>query len=324
MTRYFLRRLAASLILLWLVVSLTFVLLQAAPGDPLANLMETGRGRLPPEHEARLKAIYGLDQPLHQQYLSWLSAAVRGDWGYSIARQRPVAQIVREALPTTLSLAFAAILVEYLIAVPLGVWAARRAGSAGDHGLRLVTMVAWATPSFWLGLMALFTFSYWLPWFPGGHLSSPGASSWPLGAQLLDRLHHLILPALVLGGVAAGGTSRFVRNGLLEQLGQDYIRTARAKGLPENRVVWRHGMRNTLIPLLQLLGLSLPTLLNGSLVTEIVFSLPGLGLVTVQALLARDLPVILATTALSGFLVIFANFAADLLHAVLDPRVRRA
>ncbi|MEM7483063.1 MAG: ABC transporter permease [Acidobacteriota bacterium] len=318
------RRLVSSLILLWLIVSFTFVLLQIAPGDPLATLTQGTSGKLPPEQIARLERIYGLDRPVHEQYFSWLSSALTGDWGYSITQQRPVTRIIAEALPTTLSLALAAILVEYLIAIPLGVWAARRAGTWKDHALRGASLLLWAMPAFWAGLMALLVFSYWLPWFPGGHSSSPMAHQLPWFRQLWDRLHHLTLPALVLGVLAAGGTARFVRNGLLEILGQDFIRTARAKGLPERRVVWVHGMRNAMVPVLQILGLSLPILLNGSLVIEIVFSLPGLGRATVQAIAARDYPVLLATTAFSGVLVIGANLLVDLVHTALDPRVRRA
>jgi len=244
-TGYLARRLLSSLLLLLLVASLTFFLLHLVPGDPLNSL--TGDRSLPPEQRARLERLYGLDRPLAEQYLAWLGAAARWDWGTSITRQRPVTTIIGEALPATVLL-----------------------------------------------------------------------------ARLADRLHHLALPALVLGLTMAAGTTRFVRNSLLEVLSLDHVRTARAKGLGEGRVLLVHGLRNALPPILQLIGLSLPSLLNGVLVIEVVFSWPGLGLTTVQAIRSLDYPVILAVTTFTGALVVLGNLAADLLHAAVDPRVREA
>jgi peptide/nickel transport system permease protein len=178
-------------------------------------------------------------------------------------------------------------------------------------------------PTFWLALMAVLLLSYLIPVFPASHMHSPSADRLSAAGRLFDLLYHLALPALVLGTAAAAGTARFVRNSLLDVLGQDYIRTARAKGLSEPRVLLVHALRNALAPLLQLLGLSLPLLLNGSLVVEVIFAWPGLGRVTFQAIAARDYPVVLATTALSGVLVVAGNLLADLLHVAADPRLRR-
>lgn len=324
MTRYVLRRLAASALLLLLLVSLVFALLHIAPGDPLNTLAGGEAGRLPPEQRAALERTYGLDRPLPAQYVAWLGAAVRGDWGTSISRQRPVSRILGEALPATVLLALAAFLVEWLLALPLGILAARRKGTAIDRGASTLGLVFYALPVFWLALMAVWGLSYRLPLFPASHAAAAGIGSEPALAQLLDRLHHLALPALVLGFAAAGGTLRYVRNSLLEVLDQDYIRTARAKGLSERRVLWVHAMRPALAPILQLMGVSLPALLNGVLVVELVFSWPGLGQTTVQAIRALDYPLVMATTTLSGALVIVGNLASDLLHAAADPRVRDA
>lgn len=321
MSRYLLRRLAASLLLVWVVVSLTFVLVHAAPGSPVRVLGGQAGGAA--EQERRLERIYGLDRPLHEQYLDWLASVARGDWGASLATGRPVARMIGEALPNTLLLAVAATCVEYAVALPLGIWAARRQGKPADHLIRAGSLLLYSVPIFWLGLMAILVFAFLWPVLPPGHMTSPGAGAASLPARLLDVGLHLLLPALVMGVVLAGSTLRFVRNGLLDVLGQDYIRTARAKGLSEGRVVRVHALRNALVPIVQLLGLTLPTLLNGVVVAEVVFSWPGVGRVMIQALNSRDYPVILATTTLAAVLVIAGNLAADLAHAAVDPRLRR-
>ena len=279
MTRYVLRRLAASAVLLLLLVTLVFGLLHAAPGDPLNTL--TGGGghlmKLPPEQRASLERTYGLDKPLPVQYLSWLSACIRGDWGTSISQQRPVSRIIAEALPATILLALAAFLVEWSLALPLGILAARRKKSWAARLATNTSLVFYALPTFWLALMAIWGLTYRLPLFPSSHIASVGMDGQPWLTQLLDRLHHLALPALVLGIVAFGASLRYVRSSLLEVLGQDYIRTARAKGLSQRRIVWVHAMRPALAPVLQLMGVSLPALLNGVLVVELIFGWPGLG-----------------------------------------------
>jgi peptide/nickel transport system permease protein len=323
-TGYVVRRLAASLLLLLLLVSLVFALLHAVPGDPLNALAGGQVEHLTAEQRARLERVFGLDRPLGAQYLAWLAAAVRGDWGISISRQRPVARVIAEALPATVLLAVAAMAVEYALALPLGVWAARRRGTAPDRLARGLGLLLYALPGFWIALMAVYVFAYLVPIFPASHAADPGAAALPPLERLADRLHHLALPALVLGASTAGGTLRYVRNSLLGVLGQDYVRTARAKGLSERRVLWVHAMRPALAPLLQLLGTTLPALLNGVLVIEVIFSWPGIGQLAFQAIRALDYPLVLAVAALSGAMVIAANLVADLLHAAADPRVRDA
>lgn len=322
MSAFLLRRLAASLLLLLLVLSITFLVLHLIPGDPTHTA--EGSRRLTAEQRENLRRVLGLDRPLHEQYLAWLSGALRGDLGTSFSQQRPVSEAIWNALPGTLILAFAALFVEFSAALLLGVAAARRRGTVTDHAIRVGTLLFYSQPVFWLGLMAILLFSYVWPVLPAGHMRSVGAEEMGAVERLVDLLRHLLLPALVLGLTQAGATTRFVRGSLLEVLSSDYIRTARAKGLSELRVVWVHGMRNALPPLLQLLALTLPALLNGSLVTEVVFSWPGLGRLTFGAILARDFPLILGTIAISAVLVICGNFVADVLHALSDPRVRDA
>ncbi len=317
-----LRRLVASVLLVFLVLTATFFLIHLAPGDP-ANILAGSRTTV--ESMARLRAVYGLDRPLLVQYLLWLRAVVlRFDWGVSITFGRPVLDLLGDTLAPTALLALSAMLVQYLVGVPLGVAAARRRTRVLDDSIRLVSLVLYSMPVFWMGLMAILLFSYALPVFPASHMRSIGAEDLSSGARGTDLLLHLALPALTLGLSMAGATVRFVRNRMIEVLEEDYIRTARAKGLSERRVIWVHAMRNVLVPIIQLFGLSLPFVLNGSLVLEVVFSWPGLGRTTFQAILARDYPVILAATALTAVLVVISNLLADLLHALVDPRVRTA
>jgi peptide/nickel transport system permease protein len=320
--RFVLRRLAASLLLLYLVLTVTFFLLHLAPGSPAALLAEDQR--VSAEQRENLRRIYGLDQPLPMQYARWLGAMARGDWGTSFSYQRPVIALVFEAVPATLLLAAAALAVEQGLGLVFGIAAARRPGSATDHAIRFVSLLLYSQPGFWLALMAILLFSLVWPILPAGHMHSVGAEEWGRGARLLDLLRHLILPAVTLGLAEAGAVVRHVRANLLEVLGQEYIRAARAKGISERRVVWVHGLRNALPPLIQLLALSFATLLSGALVTEVIFSWPGLGRVTFEAILSRDYPLVLATTAFSAIMVLLANLAADVLHALADPRIRDA
>lgn len=322
MIRFFLRRLAASLLLLYLVLTAVFFLVHLAPGTPAAFLVNDQR--LPVKQQENLKRLYGLDQPLPVQYARWMAATLRGDWGTSFSYQRPVIGVIGDVLPATLLLAAAGLLVEQTLGLGLGIAAARRPGSTADHLIRIGSLVLYSQPIFWLGLMMILLFSLEWPILPPGHLRSIGAEDLGLAARVLDVVRHLILPGLVLGLATCGQMARFVRGSLLDVLGQEHIRASRAKGLTERRVIWVHALRNVLAPLLQVFAVSLASLLGGVIVVEVVFSWPGLGRLTYDAILSRDYPLILGTTAFSAVAVLFANFLADLLHALADPRVRDA
>jgi peptide/nickel transport system permease protein len=318
---FLLRRLAASLLLLLLVLTLAFFFLHLLPGDPV-HLFEGQRLTL--AQQRNMERIYGLDRPLPEQYLAWISSVARWDWGTSLSQQRPVSTVLREALPATADLALAALAVEYALALLLGIASALRRGSALDHAVRVVTLLLYSQPVFWLGLMAILLFSYVWPVLPAGHMRSVDADLMSPVGRLLDLARHLLLPALVIGLRTTGGTARYLRASLIEVMSQDYIRTARAKGLSERRVVWVHGLRNAVVPLIQVFAISLPLLLSGALIVEVVFSWPGLGRLTFLAISTRDYPLILGSTALSATLVILGNLVADVLHALVDPRVRDA
>jgi peptide/nickel transport system permease protein len=318
--RFVLRRLGASLLLLYVVLTTTFFLIHLAPGDPSSFLLEDSR--VPLKQRQALQRAYGLDRPLPVQYVKWLGAVATGNWGTSFSRQRPVTRVIADALPATLLLATAALVIEQAVGLALGIAAARRNGSAADHLIRIVSLLFYSQPSFWLGLMAILLFSLVWPILPAGHLHSVGAEDLGPAAWVLDVLRHLLLPALVLGLSTAGAVTRFARGSFLEALGQEHILAVRAKGLSERRVVWVHALRNALAPLLQILAVSIAGLLSGALVTEVVFSWPGLGRLTFEAILSRDYPLILGTTALSAVFVLLVNLLADVLHAWADPRVR--
>jgi peptide/nickel transport system permease protein len=320
-TRYLLRRGLASLLLLLLVVSLAFFALRLAPGDPAARLDDP---RIPAEHQQRLRALYGLDRPLTEQYLEWLGGVVRGDWGVSFTHRRPVTDVLLERFPATLLLTATSLALQFVLGVALGVAAARRPGSARDTLIRLGAIVLYSLPLFWLSLLAVEVVAEAVPFLPSGHMRSVDAAAMSPSGRLLDLLRHLLLPALTLGVASAGGVLRFTRNSLLDALSEDYIRTARAKGLAGGRVVWLHALKNAAAPLIQIFGLSFPFLLSGSLVVEVVFSWPGMGRLTYEAVKTYDYPLVLAATALAGTLVVTGNFVADLLHAAVDPRVRES
>ncbi len=321
MLRFTLRRIGASALLLFLVLTATFFLIHIAPGEP-GRLFDNPR--ISVEKRQELRQVYGLDQPLGRQYVTWMGSVLQGDWGSSISFGRPAFDVLLERMPNTCLLVAAAVVVEHVLGFLFGLLAAARAGTFLDRKIRVVSLVLYSVPEFWFALLAIELLTVRWPLFPINQMHSDQAHLLPPLEQAVDVLHHLALPALILGIARCGAIVRFVRNGLLDVLSQDYIRTARAKGLSPARVLWVHAMRNSLIPLVQRFGLALPFLLSGTVVIEVIFSWPGVGLAIFQAMLQRDYPVILAATAMSGALVTMGNLLADVLHAWLDPRVRHA
>ncbi len=321
MLRFTLRRLGASALLLFLVLTATFFLIQIAPGEP-TRLFDNPR--ISAERRQELRRVYGLDQPLGRQYVTWMGSVLRGDWGSSISFGRPAFEVLLEKMPNTCLLVAAAIVVEHTLGFFLGLLAAARAGSLVDRQIRVLSLVLYSVPIFWFAMLAIELLTIRWGLFPTNQMRSDGARLLSPFEQAIDVLHHLALPALILGIARCGAVVRFVRNGLLDVLSQDYIRTARAKGLSPARVLWVHALPNALIPLVQRFGMALPIMLSGSLIIEVIFSWPGVGYAVFQAIMQRDYPVIMASTAMSGALVVLGNLLADLLQAWLDPRVRHA
>jgi ABC-type dipeptide/oligopeptide/nickel transport system permease component len=304
MARHILQRFLLTLPALWLVLTLVFLLIHLVPGDPVEQMLGEGAA---PGQITELRHGLGLDQPLYVQYGRYLVRLVRGDLGQSLKFQAPVRRIIFERYPATLALAFLALLVCASIAIPAGVLAAHRRGHSADRAVGVFTLLGLAVPNFALGPMLILLFSIELGWLP---VSGRGS------------LSYYILPAATLGAALAAILTRMVRGSMLEELSSDYVRTARAKGLSPRAVLFRHAFRNALIPIITILGLQFGTLLAGTIVTETIFSWPGIGRLTVQAISSRDYPLLQGCILVIAVSYVLVNLLTDFLYAVIDPRVR--
>jgi peptide/nickel transport system permease protein len=314
------RRLVSAVPLVAGVLTLTFLLLEAAPGRPVDLLL--GDGPVPPEMRARIEAAYGLDRPAYARYASWIGHTLRGDLGWSLSRGRKVRSVLADALPQTIRLAALGLAIQLLLGVLLGALHVVRPGGLVDHGLGLTGLVLASVPTFWLGLMAILLFAVAIPIFPPSSAHSIGADAMSVPARAADALWHAALPSLVLGLGSAAIVARFVRAGLMQALGEGFIRAARARGATRARLLVAHALPAAAGPVITLAGLQLPVLVSGALVVEVVFGWPGMGRVTYDAVMAQDLPVVLAAVLLATILVIAGNLLADLGLALVDPRLR--
>jgi peptide/nickel transport system permease protein len=311
MTRYLASRFAGMVIVMLIVAALVFFITRLAPGDPAAVMLGE---QATAADIAQLRASYGLDKPLPVQFVYWLGELARGNLGQSIFLQRPVTQALLERAEPTFFLTLFSIIIAVLIGVPCGVAAAVWRGKAIDQAFSGFAMLGASIPSFWFGLILMQIFAVGLGWFPVAGYGDPGV-------VLSDRLHHLILPSIVLGVVNSALILRFTRASMLDVLSEDHIRTARAQGVSEMRVVLHHALRNALIPVITVLGLTFALLIGGAIVTETVFGLPGIGNLVVSAVLRRDYPVIQGALLVIAGLYVLINLAIDLLYLVVDPRV---
>jgi peptide/nickel transport system permease protein len=319
--RYLVRRLVASVPVVIGVSLITFVLVHAAGGSYVPGI--TDDPRLSAAAVQALRHEYGLDQPLWVQYGLWLWNLLHGDFGRSMIDGTRVTSHLLDRLPNTLELTLTAIALGILVSVPVGVLSALRRGSKLDHALTTLSVAGVAVPAFWLGLMLILLFAV----IPAQRLGAPflpssGATAAFGGGDLLDRLSHLVLPATVLSFGYVAIWSRFTRSGMLEVLSQDYVRTARAKGMAERRVLYVHALRNALVPLVTLIGLELPGLVSGGVIVEVVFGWPGVGRFAFERALAFDYTTVMGLTTFAAILVVSGNLLADVLYAVLDPRIR--
>jgi peptide/nickel transport system permease protein len=325
---YALRRILVAIPLLLAVVTLVFLAESLAPGDPASRYLNPN---LRPETIEQVRRNLGLDAPLWVQYERWLASFVRGDFQYSFVNSVPVTDRIASALPTTLILAGAALVLSFLLGILLGVVQAVRQHSLLDQVLSGSSLFFYSMPAFWLAFMLVLLFSvhgreaWGLPFgLPVSGIVSTDHDLLPFWGRVLDRVRHLILPVVTLTLVLAAGISRYVRTSMLEVIRQDYIRTARAKGLPEGRVILKHALRNALIPVITLFGMYFPLLLSGTVLVEVVFALPGMGRLLVDSVFSADYPVVLALTYLYGAAVVVGNLLADLLYGLADPRIRTA
>ena len=306
------RRVAAFVATLVFLSALVFVVVRVLPGDPAALILGVESN---PETVARLRQALGLDRPLAVQYVDWLARAARGDLGTSIQYDVPVGRLILSRLPVTLPLALMAAAIMVAVALPLGVYAATRHRRGGDYAAMLVSQLGIAVPAFWSGLLLILLFSVRLGWFRSG-----GFEGWSAG--VVTGIKALLLPAIALGAFQAAVLVRATRSAVLDVLREDYVRTARAKGVAEGRVVARHALRNAMIPIVTVMGIQLGQLIAGAIVLESVFALPGLGRLALVAIGARDLPVVQGVTLFVAASIVFINFAVDLAYAALDPRIR--
>lgn len=319
MKTYVARRLLQMIPLLFGVSIIVFLIVHAAPGNPFMLFISP---RMDPEYRAKMIEYYGFNRPLYQQYIDWLKLTIQGNLGWSIQYQRPVLDMIMERIGPTLLLTLTAEIFALVVAVPIGVISATRQYSKFDYGLTLFAFMGISLPSFFLILVIKYLVGFKLRLLPMAFLTTPGYDPPTFWLMMWDRIKHLIMPAGILAIRGLALYSRFTRSSMLEVVRQDYIRTARAKGLAERLVIYKHALRNSLIPLITLEGLSIGALLSGVIVFEILFTWPGMGQMAFDAVLARDYPVLMTTNLMFALLVMFGNLLADILYAVVDPRIR--
>lgn len=303
------------------ITIISFAVIHLAPGKPTDMMMQLNP-KASQEAQARLEEIYGLDRPLHVQYIDWLKDILVMDFGISFVDGRPVIQKILERLPITIFINLLAIIVILALAIPIGIRSAVNRGSFFDKSTTVLVFVGFATPSFWLALILMSFLGVRLGWFPVSGITSLDFENFSFFKKVLDIAHHLVLPVLVasMGGLA--GFSRYMRQSMLGVMGQDYIRTARAKGLPERVVVYKHALRNALLPVVTILGLSIPGLISGSVIFESIFNIPGMGRLMVESVFMRDYNTIMAGLVISALLTLLGNLLADITYFYVDPRIK--
>ena len=312
MTQYIIRRLIYSIFIIWGCATIVFFMLRLVPGDPVSAMLGI---EYTPQAAAQLRKNLGLDKPIYVQYVTWMGDVLHGDLGKSIDTREPVTDQIVSAFPKTLSITILGFIFGAVVAVPMGLLAALKRDSVFDWVASISTFIGISLPTFWFGIVFILIFAVEFRWFPSVGYVSPSDGIWPW-------FKHLILPGLAAGVGEAAILMRFVRAGLLEVLGSDYVRTARAKGLPERRVIMSHAMRNSMIPVVTVAGLSLAGLLGGLVITETVFAISGIGRLLTTAIFAKDYPIVQGVILLITFFFVLANLAVDIIYTFLDPRIR--
>ncbi len=321
MLRYIAQRLAQAAVIVAIVAAITFALIHLAPGDPFSAVLDN-----PKVSEAvrqTLRAQYGLDRPLPEQFVRYVNSLAHGELGWSFSHERPVREVLGSALPNTLLLMGVALVGSFVLGVLIALVQVARRGSLTDNVLSGLSLFFFSMPDFWLAILALLTFTYWLPIFPVGGAVDPVTHEYlGLGGRIVDRLRHLVLPALTLTLLASAVIARYQRAALLDVLPADYIRTARLKGLTERAILRRHALRNALLPIITLVGLSFPALLTGAFFVEKIFAWPGMGYAVVNAIGTRDYPLVVGGVIIGSIMVTLGSLLSDLLYALADPRLR--
>ncbi len=320
MVTFILRRVTQTFFVIVLLSYLCFGLMSLMPGDPV-ELMISANPKIKAEDVVRLRTFYGLDQPVYKRYFSWVSDIVQGDLGYSRTYRIPVTDMMGEALTATFILSMTSLIFSLLIAIPLGIACALKPNSKLDYFVNLFNFAGISVPSFWLGIILIIIFSVNLGWLPASGYKTTGINYTSLWSELLDKSKYLLLPMLSLSIQSIGRFSRFTRSAMLEAMRNDFIRTARAKGLSTQVVIWRHGFRNALIPLITIIAISLSSIFSGALITETLFAYPGVGRLIYSSIMGNDYNVAMVSFVISVSMVLIMNLVADLLYGVVDPRI---
>lgn len=319
MTTYIIRRLIQMMAVVLILSYFCFYVMTLMPGDPV-ELMIQSNPKVTSEDVARLRELYGLDQPAYKRYLSWASAVVQGDLGYSRTYRIPVTELIGSKLINTFVLSMASLVLSLIIAIPLGILSALRAGSKLDYSLNFVAFAGISMPTFWLAIVLILTFSVWMNLLPAGGTYTIGMDL--NGFDLVwDRIKYLILPTICLTTISVGTFVRYTRSAMLEALRNDYIRTAKAKGLSRSVVIWKHGFRNALLPLITIIALSFSSVFSGALITESVFAYQGVGKLVYESIVANDFNVAMVSFIISVTMVLIMNTVADILYGYADPRI---
>jgi len=319
--RFLARRLAQAVVIVAVVAAITFVLIHLAPGDPFSAVIDNPN--VSEKVRATLRAQYGLDRPLPEQFVRYVNSLAHGELGWSFSHDRSVREVLGSALPNTLLLMGVALVGSFSLGILIALIQVARRGSLTDHMLSGLSLFFFSMPDFWLAILALLAFTYWLPIFPVGGAVDPVMHEYMgLGGRIVDRLRHLALPAITLTLLASAAVARYQRAALIDVLPADYIRTARLKGLTEREILRRHALRNALLPIISLIGLSFPALLTGAFFIEKIFAWPGMGFAVVNAIATRDYPLVVGGVIIGSIMVTFGSLLADLLYAWADPRLR--
>jgi peptide/nickel transport system permease protein len=322
MTTYLIKRILMLIPLLFGITLITFAVIHLAPGEPV-DMQTAMNPKVSAEARQRMKEFYGLDKPLHVQYVTWLGRMARLDFGRSFAPDnRPVTDKIVERIPITLSLNIIALILEFGLAIPIGILAAVRRDTLLDNGITVFVFLGFAIPTFWLALLLMYFFGVKLDWLPISGLHSMGSEHLSPFAWFRDMAKHLILPVGIATFGSLAGLSRYMRSTMLEVIRQDYITTARAKGLSERVVIYRHALRNALLPVVTLLGFSLPGLIGGSVIFETIFAIPGMGQLFYTGVMSRDYPLVMGILVIGAFLTLIGNLLADICYSFADPRIR--
>jgi peptide/nickel transport system permease protein len=319
MLKYTIRRLLGMIPMLFLISIVVFTLAKLMPGDSLSG--EIDPSNTDPEYIETMREKLGYNDPIHEQYFRWITNFFQGDFGKSTRYKIPASEIIMERLPNTILLGFTSLVITYILAFAMGIYAGRKPYTIGDHLIGGANYLGLALPSFVAGVFAIYFFSFKLGWFPSNGSVDISIEEGTL-AYWISRFHHVFLPALVLGALSTASYTQFLRNDIIENSRKDFVRTARAKGTPESKIYNQHILRNSIIPIVTFLGFDIVTLVSGAIITETIFTYPGIGQLFLNSVTNKDYPVLMALTLMFSFLTLIGNLVADLLYGIVDPRIR--